>query len=85
MIYLICFIISLMLLVYILSYENIADINLILLVFIVAIGNGGFYALSCARNLEEAIIANNISYVIGIFAPVTVFRIVSCRSHCSSY
>ncbi len=83
MIYLICFTISLIFLVYILSFENVVDINLILLVIIVSIGNGGFYALSCSRNLEEAIIANSISYVIGIFAPVTVFRIVCsiCRVH----
>ena len=83
MLYFICFVISLLLLMYILSHENVIEVSFILLVIIVAIGNGGFYALSRSQNLEEAIIANNISYVIGIFAPVTVFRVVCsiCRVH----
>ncbi len=81
MVYFISFVITLLVLICILTYGKIVDVNMILLVIIVAIGNGGFYALSRSTCLEEAILANTICYVIGIFAPVTVFYIVCsiCR------
>lgn len=68
-------------LLFVVAYERAININLVLLIGVVAVGNGGYYALSVSRNLEEAILANSISYVIGIFAPAILFFIICgiCR------
>ena len=81
MLYFVCFVLSLLLLFWILSYGKVVDVYMIMLIVVVAIGNGGFYFLANSSNLEEAILGNTISYVIGIFAPLIVFRIVCsiCR------
>ena len=76
MAYIICFIISILLLLYLMAFEKKCNVNVVLLVIVVAIGNGGYYALSQAKNLEEAILANNITYVLGLFAPLVLFIIV---------
>ncbi len=81
MIYLVCFCITLSLLLFVVAYEKAIDVNIILLMAVVATGNGGYYALTCSHNLEEAILANNMSYVIAIFAPLILFLIICniCR------
>lgn len=76
MIYLICFSVALLLLLYIMTYGRIIDYNLMLLTVVVAVSNGGYYALSIAKTLPEAILANTISYVLGIFSPMLVFFII---------
>lgn len=76
MIYLICFSVALLLLMYIMTYGRIIDYNLMLLIVVVAVSNGGYYALSVSRSLPEAILANTISYVLGIFSPMLMFFIV---------
>ncbi len=76
MIYLVCFSVALLLLLYIMTYGRIIDYNLMLLTVVVAVSNGGYYALSVAKTLPEAILANTISYVLGIFSPMLVFFIV---------
>ena len=80
-VYMICFLLSIVLLIRVLTYGKVVDISMILLIIAVAIGNGGFFALASSQNLQEAILANTISYVIGIFAPIIVFHIICsiCR------
>lgn len=72
MIYLVCFCITLSLLLFVVAYEKAIDVNIILLMAVVATGNGGYYALTCSHNLEEAILANNMSYVIAIFLTISI-------------
>ncbi|MBE5837282.1 histidine kinase N-terminal 7TM domain-containing protein [Butyrivibrio sp.] len=81
MIYLVCFCIALVMLLFIVAYEKAIDVNLILLIAVVAVGNGGYYALYSSQNLEEAILANTMSYVIGIFAPTVLFLIICNICH----
>ncbi len=83
MIYFFCFVISMILFFWITTYAKFVDINMIMLVIVIAVGNGGFFALANAHNLYEAILANSICYVIGIFAPAIVFHIVCsiCKIH----
>lgn len=76
MLYLICFFAVLLMLLYVLTYERNIDIYIVILTIIVALGNGGYYALAQSTNLEEAILANKLSYVIGIFAPLTVLMLI---------
>ena len=76
MIYLVCFCITLIMLLFIVAYEKALDVNIILLISVVAVGNGGYYALAVSQNLQEAILANTMSYVIGIFAPFILFLII---------
>jgi hypothetical protein len=83
MIYLVCFCITLSLLLFVVAYEKAIDVNIILLMAVVATGNGGYYALTCSHNLEEAILANNMSYVIAIFAPLILFLIICNICHVS--
>ena len=81
MIYLVCFCIALVMLLFIVAYEKAIDVNLILLIAVVAVGNGGYYALYSSQNLEEAILSNTMSYVIGIFAPTVLFFIICNICH----
>ncbi len=83
MVYLVCFCIALVLLLFIVAYEKSVDINIILLICIVAVGNGGYYAMANSTNLSEAILGNNVAYVVSIFAPLTLFNIICviCRLH----
>lgn len=76
MIYIVCFFIALLVLLFLIAFEEIVDVNIVLLVVVVSISNGGYYALTFSKNIEEAILASKIIYVIGIFAPVLVFLII---------
>ena len=83
MIYLIPFFLVVAMLVVIIAYGKTIDMKIVLLMLIVAIGNGGYFALAMSKNLEEAVLANKIAYVIGSFAPITIWLIVCsiCRIH----
>ena len=76
LIYLICFIISAGALLYLVLFEEDCSASLILMVTATVVGNGGYYALSLAQNLEEAILSIKISYTVGIFVPMLLFVIV---------
>ncbi|MCR4651998.1 MAG: hypothetical protein K5662_09680 [Lachnospiraceae bacterium] len=73
MIFLISFILSIAILLWTISNGNKFSINSVLLNLMVAIGNGGHYALYCSTKLEEAVLANKIIYLIGIFVPLLLF------------
>jgi len=76
MIYFVCFCIVLILLALIIIYGKTVDINAALVIISIAVGNGGCYALSVSKGLEEAILANKLVYVMGAFAPMLAFLIV---------
>ena len=73
MIYLICFLVVLVMLLYLIGYGRSIGIWTVVLTSSIAIGNGGYYALATSSNLQEALLANKIAYVIGVFAPITIF------------
>lgn len=76
MIYSVCFLISLMVLLFIMAYEKSVNVNIVLLVVVVSVSNGGFWALATSHNLKEAILGGNVSYSLGCFAPILTFFII---------
>lgn len=81
MIYLICFAISILVLLIVISLGNAVKPNQLLLAVILIIGNGGYLALAYSKNLEEALLANKLSYVFGIFALLIIFLTVCDMCH----
>ena len=81
MLYLICFFVSLAIFVFINLYGRSFDHNILILVLIVTISNGGYYSISAASGLEEAILGNKIAYVASVFAPLLIFLVICniCR------
>ncbi len=81
MIFLACFCILIIYLLIVIGNGKKVGINFFLLIAVIAIGNGGYYAVAVSQNLREAILANKLAYVIGTFAPMMVFFIVCniCR------
>ena len=73
MYYLACFIVSLLTLLWAIAINENMKINQILLIVITVIGNGGYYALAESSCLETAILANKLTYLIGIFSPMLIF------------
>ncbi|MBE5910652.1 histidine kinase N-terminal 7TM domain-containing protein [Pseudobutyrivibrio sp.] len=76
-----CFCITLLVLLFLLAYGRTVSVDIVLLSVVIAVSNGGFFALSKASNLEEAILANNITYGIGLFSPILVLLVICniCR------
>ncbi|MBR5361347.1 MAG: hypothetical protein IK123_10700, partial [Lachnospiraceae bacterium] len=81
MIYFISFCLALLLLLMIVSFGRNVDNNIVFLIIAVTIGNGGYYALALSSNIEEAILATKITYVMGSVAPMLMFLIICniCR------
>ncbi|MCR5054812.1 MAG: hypothetical protein K6A69_08215 [Lachnospiraceae bacterium] len=79
--YLICFIVAIALLITIVSFGKTIDLNMVLLAVIIMVGSGGYYALATSTVLEEALLANKILYVTGVFGPAIVLLIICniCR------
>lgn len=71
--YLISFALAVMILLYMITCGEGYSINQILLVAVVVIGSGGYYALSVSENLPQALLALHLIYIIGIFAPMMLF------------
>lgn len=76
MVYFACFCIMLIMLLYIMAFEKTVNINVLLLVIVLAIGNGGYYALAYSSNLEEAILANIMSYSVASYAPLVLLFVI---------
>lgn len=57
------------------------ELWMILLFSSIVIVNIGYFALAISRNLEEALLANRISYLGSVFLPMAMFMIIinSCR------
>lgn len=73
MLYLICFLASVLIFLWSVAINENMKINQILLLIITVIGNGGYYILASSTCLETAILANKLTYLIGIFAPMLIF------------
>lgn len=76
MIYLVCFLISIITMIFLVANSKNVDINVATLAVICVIGNGGYYALFLSQNLTEAILANKITYSIGCFVPMIMFMLI---------
>lgn len=85
MLYLVCFLVSVLIFLWSVAINENMKINQILLIIITVIDNGGYYTLASATCLETAILANKLTYLIGIFAPMLIFlifvRYVKSRSN----
>ena len=57
------------------TYGDGYSINQILLVTIIVVGNAGYFPLSLSDSLPEALLATQITYVTGCFAPMLMFAI----------
>jgi len=75
-IYEICFLVSLLVLLFLTAYGKGVDPKAIIMAIIIAVGNGGYYALYLASNAEEAILANKVMYITGMFGPLLMFLII---------
>lgn len=73
MLYLICFLASVLIFLWSVAINENMKINQILLLIITVIGNGGYYILASSTCLETAILANKLTYLIGTFAPMLIF------------
>lgn len=73
MLYLVCFLISVLIFLWSVAINENMKINQILLIIITVIGNGGYYVLASSTCLETAILANKLTYLIGIFSPMLIF------------
>lgn len=73
MLYLVCFLVSVLIFLWSVAINENMKINQILLIIITVIGNGGYYTLASSTCLETAILANKLTYLIGIFAPMLIF------------
>lgn len=71
--YLVCFLASIMILLWAVVINENMKINQILLLIITVISNGGYYALANSTCLETAILANKLTYLLGIFSPMLIF------------
>lgn len=76
-----CFCIALLVLLFLLAYGRTVSVDIVLLSVVIAVSNGGFFALSKAVNLEEAILANNITYGLALFSPILILIVICniCR------
>lgn len=74
--YLLSFIASVLILLYAVTNGEGYSTNQVLAVAVTVVGNGGYLALSRSQNLEEALLANKITYVMGIFLPMLLFIVI---------
>ena len=63
------------------------DIWFLLLSVSIVIVNIGYFALSISKTLEEALLANRISYLGSVFLPMAMFMIIvnSCKLKCPKW
>ena len=70
-IYFAAFIISILTVILLVGIGKRQNITYFLLVFVtVAISNGGYFALATSANVEEAVLATQITYLGGVFLPL---------------
>ena len=83
-IYFAAFIISILAVILLVCIGKRQNITYFLLVFVtVAISNGGYFALATSSNVEEAVLATQITYFGGVFLPLFMFLCVLqlCKLH----
>lgn len=74
--YAVFFILSIVLLLIVVSSGSEHSIHQSILVALMAIANGGYLALALSDNLQEAILANKLCYVGGVFMPMVFFLVI---------
>lgn len=81
MYYLICFIVTVISLIWLINNGYSKKTTILVFGMAMSVGNGGYCALSASRNLEEALLANKLCYVVGMFVPMLLFLIMCevCR------
>lgn len=73
MVYLVCFILSILIFLWAITKSDTLKTNQILLIVVTMVGNGGYFSLATSTCLEKAILANNLTYLVGIFSPMLLF------------
>ena len=73
--YLFSFLLAMTVLLFMITYGDGYSINQILLVTVIVVGNAGYFPLSLSDSLPEALLATQITYVTGCFAPMLMFAI----------
>lgn len=63
MVYLVCFILSIVMFLWVIVRSDSFRINQIMLIVVTMVGNGGYHALATSTCLEKAILANNLIYL----------------------
>ncbi len=71
--YLISFLVAMTILLFMITYGEGYSINQVLLAVVIVIGNGGYLAMSVSENLQQAILATQLTYTIGLFAAMLLF------------
>ena len=71
--YLISFLVAIAILLFMITYGEGYSINQVLLAAVIVIGNGGYFALSVSEDLAHAILCTQLTYTIGLFAPMLLF------------
>lgn len=71
-----CFLVSVGILIWVIAHVSDFRVTEAMLAVVTTVGNGGYYALSRAKCLEEAILANKLIYLIGIFLPFFSFILI---------
>lgn len=83
-IYFAAFIISILMVILLVCIGKRQNLTYFLLVFVtVAISNGGYFGLATSSNVEEAVLATQITYFGGMFLPLFMFLCVLqlCKLH----
>ncbi len=76
-----CLVLSVAFLVRFIASKEHHNVNIYLMLFSVAISNGGYLVLAMADTTSEAILANKLSYFGGVFTPMLVFVVVCDICH----
>jgi hypothetical protein len=69
----ISFFVAITILLFMITYGEGYSINQVLLAVVIVIGNGGYFALSVSEDLQHAILSTQLTYTIGLFAPMLLF------------
>ncbi len=85
--YLTCLIISIGMLFWLKAYDVQNSTTQLITILIIVVSNFGFYSVSISRDIGEAILAQKIAYVGGIFLPAFYFLLVLeiCQMTISKY
>lgn len=74
--YFICLLTTLILLLRFVCSKERNSLNYYFLLMILAISNAGYLALAVSKTLDEAILANKLTYFSGIFMPMLIFMVI---------
>lgn len=74
--YLICLLTTLLLLLRFVCSKERNSMNFYFLLMILALSDAGYLALALSKTLDEAILANKLTYLSGIFMPMLIFMTI---------